>query len=68
MGKGFGGAAGGVLGGLLGLVAGTVIAIEVVHETWEPVVGGVSTRSSAAPTLYVAPRGSGLSAGFHARF
>ncbi len=68
MGPEFGAAAGGILGGILGLVAGTIIAVQVVHETWEPVVGGVSSRSSAAPALYVAPRGSRLSVGFHATF
>jgi hypothetical protein len=67
-GKGGAAAIGGILGGLLGLIVGTVIAVEVVHETWEPVGGGVNPRSSAAPTLYVAPRGSGLSVGLHATF
>jgi len=61
-------AAGAILGGLVGLIAGIVVAVEVVHETWEPVVGGVSSRSSVAPDLYVAPRRSGLSVGLHASF
>lgn len=68
MGPGVGAAAGGFLGGLLGLVVGTVIAVEVVHETWQPVVGAVSTRSSAAPGPYVAPRASSLAFGLHAAF
>ena len=68
MGKGFGAFAGGVVGGVVGLIAGTVIAIEVVHETWEPVVAGVSQRSSTAPRLYVAPRRSGISVGLRAAF
>lgn len=68
LGPEFGAAAGGILGGILGLVVGTVIAVQVVHETWEPVGRGVSSRSSAAPALYVAPRGSRLSVGLHATF
>jgi hypothetical protein len=67
-GKEFGAAAAGALGGLVGLIAGIVIAVEVVHETWEPVAGGVSPRSSVPPSLYVAPRRSGLSIGLHATF
>src|SRR5262245_14708221 len=67
-GRGGTAAIGGVLGGLLGLIVGTVIAVEVVDETWEPVVGGVNPRSSAVPTLYVAPRGSQLSFGLRATF
>jgi len=68
LGREGGAAAGGILGGLVGLIVGTVIAVEVVHDTLEPVVGGVSLHSSAAPGLYVAPRGSRLSVGFHATF
>lgn len=59
---------GAVAGGILGLVVGTVIAVAVVHETWEPVVAGVSERSSTAPGLYVAPRRSGISVGLRAAF
>ena len=68
MGPEFGAAAGGFLGGIVGLVAGTIIAVQVVHETWEPVEGGVRARSSAAPALYVASRGSGLAFGLHGSF
>ena len=68
LGKGFGAFAGGFLGGLVGAVAGTVIAFEVVHETWEPLVGGVSQRSSTTPALYVAPRRSALAVGLRATF
>jgi hypothetical protein len=68
MGPEFGAAAGGTLGALLGLIVGTSLAFGVVEETWDPVVSKGSPRSSAAPALYVAPRGSGLGFGLRAAF
>ena len=68
LGPEFGAAAGALLGGILGLVVGTSLAFGVVHDTWVPVEGGVSPRSSTAPALYIAPRGSRLSFGLHASF
>jgi len=68
-GPGFGAAVFGTLGGALGLLVGTGLAIGVKRDTWETVLGSAGgQRSSAAPALYVAPRGRGLGVGLHAAF
>ena len=69
LGPEFGAAAVGALGAGLGLIVGTGLAIGVKRDTWEPVVNAGRTQSlSAAPSVYVAPRGRGVGVGLRAAF
>ena len=58
-----------IFGGVVGLVAGVVTAIAVdPREEWEAVPTHRGSRTSLAPSLYVAPAARGLTLGLRAAF
>jgi hypothetical protein len=57
----------GIVGGVIGLVAGVATAIVVdEREKWESVPTRSGSRTSLAPSLYVAPAARGLTVGLRA--
>jgi hypothetical protein len=59
----------GIVGGVIGLVAGVATAIVVdEREKWESVPTRSGSRTSLAPSLYVAPAARGLTVGLRATF
>jgi len=59
----------GIVGGVVGLVAGFVTAIAVdPREEWETVPTRRGSRTSLAPSLYVAPATRGLTLGLRSGF